>query len=138
MLKEFLEVVADTKYNMNGTKIKQNERNALKNELIETIIKDLKKAFEGSDLITIYRTQKGVGIAIDNEKIGIIPIELVPTIKDLDNDLADMEEEYNERKIEVEENKKKRQAEKERKFKQEQELREQRAKAKAEKEALQK
>ena len=101
-LTEFLEKVANTKYTMNGSKISQRERNALKRDFVGVFVEYLQENIS-NDLITVVETQKGVGIAIDNEHIGFIPIEIVPTFKDTDCDIVDLASEYVEHKAEMEE-----------------------------------
>lgn len=82
----------------NGSKLKieQRTRNALKKDFTDILVQSLKTALE-SDLITVVRTEKGIGISIDNEKIGYIPIEINAMFKDLEIDIMDMGEEYQEK-----------------------------------------
>lgn len=77
-------------------KIEQRTRNALKKQLMDIMVTSLENTI-GCDVLTIVRTEKGVGIAVDNESVGIIPIELTLMFKDLDNDILDMNEEYQEK-----------------------------------------
>lgn len=101
-LKNWCEGVANRKFTMTGTKISQRERNALKREFVGVFVSHLQNALN-SDLITVVETQKGIGIAIDNENIGFIPIEIVPTFKDTECDIVDLAEEYVEHKAQAEE-----------------------------------
>lgn len=100
-LTEFLEKVANTKYTMNGSKISQRERNALKRDFVGVFVEYLQENIS-NDLITVVETQKGIGIAVDNEHIGFIPIEIVPTFKDTDCDIVDLASEYVDHKAEME------------------------------------
>lgn len=129
---EWCNNVASANYKMNGSKINQKDRNALKRELVGVFTQFLQESLE-SDLITVVETQKGVGIAIDNENIGFIPIEIVPTFKDTDCDIIDLAEEYQEHKKDMQEKAEKKAKQKAEKIAKSKAEREAKAKAKAEK-----
>ena len=129
-LKEWFEKVANTKYTMTGSKIAQRERNLLKREFVGVLCEHLASVV-GNDLITVVETQKGIGIAIDNENIGYIPIEIVPTFKDTECDIVDLAEEYQEHKADMQEKAEKKAKLKAEKIAKQKEIRALKEKAKA-------
>ena len=129
-LKKWCEDVAERNFTMSGSKISQRERNALKREFVGVLVGFMQEAIS-NDLITVVETQKGVGIAIDNEHIGFIPIEIVPTFKDTECDIVDLAEEYNEHKVQMEEKAKAKAKAKAEKIAKDKIAREEKAKAKA-------
>jgi len=112
-----------------NSKIEQRTRNTIRNEftnLLTEIIND----YVGNDLIQVARTKEGIGIAIDNEKVGFIPIVLKPIFKDTAEDILELAEEYQEQ-LEIKAEKEKAQAKaKAEKIKRQKEIAEQRAKLK--------
>lgn len=77
------------------TKIEQKASRLIK-ETLTTMLVDLFKGIE-TDNVQILRTSKGVGIALDNEKVGFIPLEIAITIKNLDYDIVEENIAYNEK-----------------------------------------
>lgn len=112
-----------------NSKIEQRTRNAIRNEftnLLTEVIND----YVGNDLIQVARTKEGIGIAIDNEKVGFIPIVLKPIFKDTAEDILELAEEYQEQ-LEIKAEKEKAQAKaKAEKIKRQKEIAEQKRKLK--------
>lgn len=112
-----------------NSKIEQRTRNAIRNEftnLLTEVINDC----VGNDLIQVARTKEGIGIAIDNEKVGFIPIVLKPIFKDTAEDILELAEEYQEQ-LEIKAEKEKAQAKaKAEKIKRQKEIAEQKRKLK--------
>ena len=119
-LKNYLiELSNNNEIKTTNSKIEQRTRNAIRNDFTNLLVEILNESI-GCDNVVVARTKEGVGIAIDNEKVGFIPIVLKPVFKDTAEDILELAEDY-EREL----------AEKKAKA-------EQQAKAKAEKVAKQK
>lgn len=95
-LKDYLQNLADNQeIKTNGSKIEQKTRNAIRNEFTDLLTSVLNEAFSDLDIV-VARTKEGVGIAVDNEKVGYIPIVLKPVFKDTAEDILELAEEYKE------------------------------------------
>lgn len=95
-INEWLENLAERKdIKMTGSKISQTARNQLRRDFADMLAEVLATALN-NDLIKVARTKDGVGLAIDNEKIGFIPIEIKPVFKDTEVDILELAEEYQE------------------------------------------
>lgn len=94
MLLEKLEQIAnDNTLQASGDKIKQDQRNLIRAELLDMVTQDLATKLK-SDLVNVGRVEKGVVITLDNEKVGIVPIMLDLKFMGLDYDLDFEMEEY--------------------------------------------
>ena len=100
--------------------INQTQRNALKNEILNTVAIDLSK-----DLgIDVLRVDKGLAFNIENENEGAIPLTFDFVIKNINYDVESENQAYLlDKKIKAE-NKEKRKKERETKFKNDQAKRE--------------
>lgn len=126
-LQEFLKELGTAKPKHTEKKIEQATRNNYRKMLIERLLEVLKEGLE-NDTIKVVRTRNGIGIAIDNETIGWLPIEVTVMFKDLDFDVLEEAELYQqELKDKTAEEEKKAQAKKEKiaQDKKEQELKKQ-------------
>jgi hypothetical protein len=47
-----------------------------------------------TDSVIVVRTKEGLGIALDNRKVGFIPIVLKPVFKDTAEDILELADEY--------------------------------------------
>lgn len=94
-LKSYLQTLANTEIAHSETKIEQKASRQIKENLNSLMIKALETI--ASDDVQILRTAKGIGIAIDNEQVGFIPIEINITIKNLDYDIVEENIAYNEK-----------------------------------------
>ena len=93
-VKEFLSGIAqDNEIKTNNSKIEQRTRNLLRNQFTDLMTKALQELLE-SDEISVVRTKEGIGIALDNRKVGFIPIVLKPVFKDTAEDLFELAEDY--------------------------------------------
>lgn len=89
-MKTFIEKVSTAKLPENDKgQLKQNVRNELRAELIDTLV----SVFSAYG-ITALRVDDGVGIELPNTELGYIPIVIGATIKDLAFDVQDESEHY--------------------------------------------
>lgn len=95
-MKNLLERIANsTDITVSTKSIEQKQRNTIKRELTETLGNVLQEIIGDSAVVTLYRTEKGIMLGLDNEKVGIIPIEFSVAIKNMDCDPAEEEDAYN-------------------------------------------
>ena len=111
-MKNFIETVFAKDFADNGKgQMKQNERNELRSEMVEALAEALKElGFEA------VMTNDGVGVNLQNDGLGAIPVIVGVTVKGLEFDIFDAETEYLEKVAEKVEKEKVKQAEKERKI----------------------
>ena len=95
-MKNLLERIANsTDISISTKSIEQKQRNTIKRELTEALGNLLQEIIGDSAVVTLYRTEKGIMLGLDNEKVGIIPIEFSVAIKNMDCDPAEEEDAYN-------------------------------------------
>lgn len=94
-LQEYLTELATQNIPHSETKIEQKASRQIK-ESLNSLLLDI-FANIGSDDIQVLRTAKGIGIAIDNEQVGFIPLELTITVKNLDYDIVEENYAYNDK-----------------------------------------
>ena len=95
-MKNLLERIANgTDISISTKSIEQKQRNTIKRELTEALGNVLQEIIGDSAVVTLYRTEKGIMLGLDNEKVGIIPIEFSVAIKNMDCDPAEEEDAYN-------------------------------------------
>jgi Zn-dependent metalloprotease len=112
-MKNFLQIVYTKDFALNDKdELKQNERNDFRNATIDALVDAL------SDIagVECLRTLDGVGIAIPNENLGAIPVVIGVTIKDLNFDIQDANNEYLEKEMDKIAKAKAKEVEKERKI----------------------
>lgn len=132
-MKSYLNTLANTEIATTNNKVEQKASRQIK-ENLTNLLTDLLKGAETENQVVVMRTEKGVGIAINNE-IGWISIEINAVVKTLDYDLVEENEIYHD-KVESRELKAKEQAEaKAKKIAQQKKLQEKKAELKAIKEA---
>jgi hypothetical protein len=92
-MKKLLEKIANDNslISVNG-KLKQTQGRAIKAELNRAMTELLSK--EASDLVNVLSVSNGVGVSIDNEKVGMISFEVVVIVKDLEYDLEQEHEDF--------------------------------------------
>ena len=130
-LKTYLENLANRQdIKTTNSKIEQRTRNAIRNDFTN-ILTELLNELVASDMVVIARTKEGIGIAIDNEKVGFIPIVLKPVFKDTAEDILELAEDYERELLEKAKKEQERQLAKERKIAQQKAIAEQKAKLKA-------
>lgn len=87
------EIANDNKVEQSNNKLKQTYGRALKaklnNALVELLTSEL-----SSELVEVASVSNGVGVAIDNEKVGYINFEVCIVVKDLDYDLQQEHNDY--------------------------------------------
>ena len=129
-LKNYLESLANnTEIKTTNSKIEQRTRNNIRKEFTDLLTEIIAESV-GSEFVQVARTKDGVGIAIDNEKVGFIPIILKPIFKDTAEDILELAEEYQEQ-LEIKAEKEKAQAKaKAEKIKRQKEIAEQKRKLK--------
>jgi hypothetical protein len=89
-MKNLLERIANsTDITVSTKSIEQKQRNTIKRELTEALGNVLQEIIGDSAVVTLYRTEKGIMLGLDNEKVGIIPIEFSVAIKNMDCDPAE-------------------------------------------------
>ena len=129
-LKNYLESLANnTEIKTTNSKIEQRTRNNIRKEFTDLLTEIIAESV-GSELVQVARTKDGVGIAIDNEKVGFIPIILKPTFKDTAEDILELAEEYQEYLEEKSEKEKAKAKAKAEKIARQKEIAEQKAKLK--------
>lgn len=93
-VKEFLiNEIANKKLKTNNNKIEQMTRNQLKDKLVELMFDECKKLLECDEII-VERIKGGFGIGVNNNNLGLIPIEFSTIFKNLDDDLLEKADEY--------------------------------------------
>ena len=93
-MKKLLEKIANDNslISVNG-KLKQTQGRAIKAELNRAMTELLSKEL-ASDLVNVLSVSNGVGVSIDNEKVGMISFEVVIVVKDLEYDLEQEHENF--------------------------------------------
>ena len=89
-----LGAIANDNVAVNSDKVEQKAARAIK-ERITAALFDALKAME-NDTVKVVRTKTGVAIAIDNEAAGMIPVEFSAVVKNLDFDIYDEADAYQE------------------------------------------
>ena len=93
-LKNYLvELSNNNQIKTTNSKIEQRTRNAIRNDFTN-LLTEILAELVGSDSVVVARTKEGIGIAIDNEKVGFIPIVLKPVFKDTAEDILELAEDY--------------------------------------------
>ena len=94
-LRNMLERIYEHKYTLTPSKksIAQTERNELKYELTDVIKEVLEIESEDMDLL-ITRTIDGYIMEVENRELGMIPIELVIKVRNLDYDIYGQEQAF--------------------------------------------
>ena len=94
-LQEYLNQIAlssNIATSSNGGKLEQKISRKIKEDTTQLLL-ELFAQLENENII-VKRTSNGVGIALDNEKIGFIPLEISLSVKNLDYDIDFENEEY--------------------------------------------
>lgn len=76
-----------------NSKIEQRTRNAIRTEFTDLLTTVLREEI-GTNEIIIARTKEGIGIALDNRKVGFIPVVLKPVFKDTAEDILELADDY--------------------------------------------
>lgn len=93
-LKNYLvELSNNNQIKTTNSKIEQRTRNAIRNDFTNLLVEILTESISCESVI-VARTKEGIGIAIDNEKVGFIPIVLKPVFKDTAEDILELAEDY--------------------------------------------
>lgn len=93
-LKNYLvELSNNNEIKTTNSKIEQRTRNAIRNDFTNLLVEILAESI-GCESVVVARTKEGIGIAIDNEKVGFIPIVLKPVFKDTAEDILELAEDY--------------------------------------------
>jgi hypothetical protein len=93
-MKKLLEKIAnDNSLISVNRKLKQTQGRAIKAELNRAMTELLTKEL-ASDLVNVLSVSNGVGVSIDNEKVGMISFEVVIVVKDLEYDLEQEHEDF--------------------------------------------
>ena len=130
-LKTYLENLANRQdIKTTNSKIEQRTRNMIRNDFTN-LLTELLIELVGTDTVIVARTKEGIGIAIDNEKVGFIPIVLKPVFKDTAEDILELAEDYERELQEKAKKEQERLQAKERKIAQQKAIAEQKAKLKA-------
>lgn len=110
-VRELLLATADDNgLTISGKSIEQKQRNTIKRNLTEAMYDVLQEIIGDTSLLTLYRTKDGLMVGIDNERVGIIPLEFKIAIKNLDCDPEEEAIAYQERQKEAEEKKRRAEA----------------------------
>ena len=130
-LKTYLENLANRQdIKTTNSKIEQRTRNMIRNDFTN-LLTELLIELVSTDNVIVARTKEGIGIAIDNEKVGFIPIVLKPVFKDTAEDILELAEDYERELQEKAKKEQERLQAKERKIAQQKAIAEQKAKLKA-------
>lgn len=93
-LKNYLvELSNNNEIKTTNSKIEQRTRNAIRNDFTNLLVEILAESIS-CESVVVARTKEGIGIAIDNEKVGFIPIVLKPVFKDTAEDILELAEDY--------------------------------------------
>jgi len=92
---EMLKKIYKHKFTLTSSKkaIAQTERNELKYELSD-VVKDVLEEASGDMDLLITRTIDGYIMEIQNEMLGLVPIELILKVRAIDYPLFEAEDEY--------------------------------------------
>lgn len=93
--REMLEKIYKHRFTLTASKkaIAQTERNELKYELTD-VVKELLEKESGDMNLLITRTIDGYIMEIQNEMLGLVPIELILKVRAIDYDIFEAEDEY--------------------------------------------
>lgn len=91
-LQTLLKEVAGAQVAVSNNKVEQKAARILKERITQALYEAL--ASIADDEVKVVRTKGGVGIAIDNEGAGFIPVEVSAVIKNLDFDVMDEADAY--------------------------------------------
>lgn len=105
-----LGVADDNSLTISGKSIEQKQRNTIKRNLTEAMFEVLQEIIGDTSLLTLYRTKEGLMVGIDNERIGIIPLEIKVAVKNMDCDPEEEAIAYQERLAEAEDKKRRAEA----------------------------
>lgn len=93
-IKQYLDTLANREdIKVTNSKIEQRTRNAIRNEFT-TLLVEVFNELVATDNVIVVRTKEGLGIALDNRKVGFIPIVLKPVFKDTAEDILELADEY--------------------------------------------
>ena len=93
-IKQYLDTLANREdIKVTNSKIEQRTRNAIRNEFT-TLLVEVFNELVATDSVIVVRTKEGLGIALDNRKVGFIPIVLKPVFKDTAEDILELADEY--------------------------------------------
>ena len=92
-----VDIANDNSINVGAKAIEQKQRNTMKKRLVEALHLVLEDVVNDTPELAIYRAEKGTMLGLDNEKVGIIPVEVTIAIKNMDVDPAEEEQAYNEK-----------------------------------------
>lgn len=95
-LKQYLlDNVASPDFKVSKAKLEQGVRNRIKDDLTNLFYEYLVEMLEDEEqTILVERIKGAVGIGVNNESAGLIPIQLSLTLKNLDEDILELGEEY--------------------------------------------
>lgn len=88
-----IKIANDNKVEQSNQKLKQTYGRALKTKL-NNALNDLLESELTSELVQVASVSNGVGVAIDNEKVGYISFEVVIVVKGLEYDLQEEHDYY--------------------------------------------
>jgi hypothetical protein len=93
--REMLEKIYKHRFTLTSSKkaIAQTERNELKYELTD-VVKELLEKESGDMNLLITRTIDGYIMEVQNEMLGLVPIELILKVRAIDYDIFEAEDEY--------------------------------------------
>lgn len=91
-LHSILKEVAVSEVAVSNNKVEQKAARVLKERITQALYEALASVADNE--IQVVRTKAGVAIAIDNEGAGFIPVEISAVIKNLDFDVVDEAEAY--------------------------------------------
>lgn len=93
-IRQYLDDLANREdIKVTNSKIEQRTRNAIRNEFT-TLLVEVFNELVATDSVIVVRTKEGLGIALDNRKVGFIPIVLKPVFKDTAEDILELADEY--------------------------------------------
>lgn len=90
-----IDIANDNTLSVGSKAIEQKARNTMKRRLCEAMHQVLAEVVENTPNLGLYRVEKGSMIGVDNEKVGIIPLDFQVAIKNMDCDPSEEEDAYN-------------------------------------------
>ena len=89
-----LEVANDAELTQSGAAIEQKQRNKIKRLLTDAMETALREVADANPSLSLYRVKGGLMLAISNVSIGVIPVEVEISVKNLAVNPAEEEARY--------------------------------------------
>lgn len=95
--KVLVDIANDNSIRAGEKSIEQKQRNTMKKRMVEALHDVLAEVCADEPSLKLFRAEKGSMMGLDNETVGIIPVEFTVAIKNLDIDPSEEEDAYNDK-----------------------------------------